>query len=111
MDRRWTHDLSLQFADIERNTFAPFGTTSDTESDRFKASYVSGFEVNDEHSVSFAADYEQEGFNNVATFNDRRETENIGLVGEYRYAGVHFDFSAPFGRTSTTGFRTQPRSA
>lgn len=94
-DDTWIHDLSVQFADINRNTFNPAGLTSETQSDRFKASYVSAYDFNKSgHSLSFAADYEQEGFNNVATFNDRREVENVGLVGEYRYAGDRFDFSA-----------------
>ncbi|EAQ29315.1 TonB-dependent receptor, putative [Erythrobacter sp. NAP1] len=90
----WTHDVSLQLADVARETFAPFGLTSETESDRFKASYVSAFQINDEGGITFAVDYEQEGFNNVATFDDRKETENVGLVGEYRHSGDRFDFSA-----------------
>ncbi len=95
LDGAWEHDLSLQFADIERNTFDPTGRTSDTASDRFKASYVSSYNFNaSDHSLTFAADYEQEGFNNIATFDDRREVENVGLVGEYRYKGNDFDFSA-----------------
>jgi len=91
----WVHDLSLQLADTDRNTFAPFGLTSETRSDRFKASYVSAYDFGQSgHNLTFAADYEEEGFNNVATFDDRKETENFGLVGEYRYAGERFDFSA-----------------
>lgn len=94
-DRAWTNDLSVQFADLSRNTFAPFGLTSNTASDRFKASFVSAYEFGDrQHNLTFAADYELEGFNNVATFDDRKETENVGLVGEYRFAGERVDFSA-----------------
>ena len=95
LDGAWTHELSVQIAEIDRNTFDPDGLTSNTESDRFKASYVSAFDFGGtDHSVSFAADYEIEGFNNVATFDDRREVENVGLVGEYRYTGESVDFSA-----------------
>ncbi len=95
LDGTWKHDFSLQFADVERNTFDNGATTSDTASDRFKASYVSSYDFNaSEHSLTFAADYEVEGFNNIATFDDRKETENLGLVGEYRYNGDSFDFSA-----------------
>lgn len=90
----WTHDLSLQFTDANRQNFAPFGISSNTESDRFKASYVSGINVAEGHSLTFAADYELEGFNNVATFDDRKEAENVGLVAEYRYAGERFDIAA-----------------
>ncbi len=94
-DRAWTNDLSVQFADVKRNTFAPFGLTSNTASDRFKASYVTAYEFpGRQHNLTFAADYEIEGFNNIATFDDRRETENVGLVGEYRFAGERVDFSA-----------------
>ncbi len=91
----WTHDLSAQIADISRNTQDPAGTTSDTVSDRFKASYVTAYNFgNSDHTVTFAADYELEGFNNIATFDDRREVDNIGVVGEYRYSGDTFDFAA-----------------
>lgn len=91
----WTHDLSAQIADIDRSTQAPAGFPSDTESDRFKASYVTAYDFGgSDHTITFAADYEVEGFNNVLTFDDRREIENVGLVGEYRYSGERFDFAA-----------------
>ena len=90
----WVHDLSFQFADTARHTFAPFGRTSDTQSDRIKASYVGSYNLASEHNLTFAADYEVEGFNNIATFDDRRETENAGLTGEYRYSGERIDVSA-----------------
>lgn len=94
LDGTWTHDISVQIADLSRNTFAPFGLTSDTESDRFKASYVSALKVYEQGVLTFAADYEEEGFNNVATFDERRETENVGLVAEFRHSDGTFDFSA-----------------
>ncbi|MDJ0641876.1 MAG: TonB-dependent receptor [Erythrobacter sp.] len=95
LDGSWTHDLSAQIADINRSTTAPTGFPSDTESDRFKASYVTAYDFGrSEHTVTFAADYEVEGFNNILTFDDRREIENVGLVGEYRYTGDRFDFAA-----------------
>ncbi len=93
-DGDWTHDLSVQFTDANRETTAPTGFPTNTESDRFKASYVSNFQINDEGGLTFAVDYEVEGFNNVATFDDRKSAENVGFVGEYRYAGERFDFSA-----------------
>ena len=95
MDGAIIHDVSIQFADLERNTFNPAGRTSDTASDRFKASYVSSYNFNaSDHTLTFAADYEVEGFNNIATFDERREVENAGLVGEYRYDGNIFNVSA-----------------
>lgn len=90
----WTHDLSVQFTDANRQTFNGIFRTGDTNSDRFKASYVSNFQINDEGGLTFALDYELEGFNNVGTFDDRKEAENVGLVGEYRYSDDQFDFSA-----------------
>lgn len=91
---QWTHDLSVQFTEANRQTLNGAFRSGDTNSDRIKASYVSNFQINDEGGITFAADYEREGFNNVGTFDDRKEAENVGLVAEYRYAGERFDFSA-----------------
>lgn len=98
LEGRWTHDLSAQIADVTRETFGPFGVSSSSEGDRVKASYVSGFALADAHNLTFAADYEVEGFRNTTpggfAFTGRREIEQVGLVGEYRYAGAAFDFNA-----------------
>ena len=93
----WTHDLSAQLADINRDTFNAFGRSSGSEGDRLKVSYVSALSL-DEHALTFAADWERERFRNDDPFGfasaERQEIENIGLVGEYRYDGGDFDFSA-----------------
>ncbi|HEY6964273.1 MAG TPA: TonB-dependent receptor, partial [Erythrobacter sp.] len=98
LDGRWTHDLSVQIANVDRETFGPFGISSASEGDRVKASYVSALEVADEHNLTFAADYEVEGFRNATpggfVFDERREIEQVGLVGEYRYSGEALDLSA-----------------
>jgi vitamin B12 transporter len=98
LDGRWTHDLSAQVADVTRETFGAFGQSSGSEGDRFKASYVSAFELADDHNLTLAADYEVEGFRNAFAgsggFTGRREIEQVGLVGEYRYSGDAFDVSA-----------------
>lgn len=98
LDGRWTHDLSAQIADVTRNSFAAFGRTSGSEGDRVKVSYVSAIRLADAHNLTFAADYEQEGFRNTTpggfAFTGRREIEQVGLVGEYRFAGAAFDVSA-----------------
>ncbi len=98
LEGRWTHDLSVQLADITRDTFGPFGRSNSSKGDRFKASYVSAFKIAEAHKVTFAADYEVEGFRNTTpggfAFNGRREIETVGFVGEYRYTGEAFDFSA-----------------
>ncbi len=94
-DGAWVHDLSVQFTDADRQTTAPAGFPSSTESDRFKASYISAYDFSgSDHTITFAADYELEGFNNVLTFDDRNESETLGLVGEYRYSGDRFDLAA-----------------
>lgn len=98
LDERWTHDLSAQIAEIDRATDSPFGLTSASEGDRVKASYVTAFQLTDEHNLTFAADYERESFRNALAasggFTGRRAIEQVGLVGEYRYAGEAFDLSA-----------------
>jgi len=98
LEGRWSHDLSAQIAQVDRETDSPFGLTSASEGDRIKASYVSAFEITREHRVTFAADYEVEGFRNAFAgsggFTTRREVEQFGLVGEYRYGGEDFDLSA-----------------
>jgi vitamin B12 transporter len=98
LDGRWTHDLSAQVADITRDTFGPFGRSNSSEGDRVKASYVSALRLADDHNLTFAADYEVEGFRNTTpggfAFGGRREIEQVGFVGEYRYAGEAFDVAA-----------------
>lgn len=98
LEGRWTHDLSAQIADVSRETFGAFGQSSGSEGDRVKASYVSTLAVANGHNLTFAADYEVEGFRNTTpggfAFNGRREIEQLGFVGEYRYSGTAFDVSA-----------------
>jgi vitamin B12 transporter len=98
LEGRWTHDLSAQIAEIDRETDSPFGLTSASEGDRVKASYVTAYRIADEHNLTFAADYERESFRNALAasggFTGRRAVEQVGLVGEYRYSRDAFDFSA-----------------
>lgn len=95
---RWTHDLSAQVAEVDRETDSPFGLTSASEGDRVKASYVTAFKLADEHNLTFAADWERESFRNALAasggFTGRRAVEQTGFVGEYRYSGEAFDLSA-----------------
>ena len=98
LEGRWTHALSAQVAEIDRETDSPFGLTSASEGDRVKASYVTAFKMADEHNLTFAADYERESFRNALAasggFTGRRAIEQTGFVGEYRYSGEMFDLSA-----------------
>jgi vitamin B12 transporter len=98
LEGRWTHDLSAQIAEVDRETDSPFGLTSASEGDRVKASYVTAFKLADAHNLTFAADWERESFRNALAasggFTGRRAVEQTGFVGEYRYAGAAFDLSA-----------------
>ena len=98
LEGRWTHDLSAQVADITRDNFGAFGPSNSSEGNRIKASYVTAFRLADAHNLTFATDYEQEGFRNTTpggfAFTGRREIEQVGFVGEYRYSGEVFDLSA-----------------
>ncbi len=109
LDGRWTHDLSAQIADVARDSFGAFGQSFGSAGDRVKASYVSAFRLADEHNLTFAADYEQEGFRNTLAasggFTERREIEQVGFVGEYRYAGESFDLSAALRHDINDAFR------
>ena len=98
LEGRWTHDLSGQTADIARNTFGAFGRTNGSEGGRLKLSYVSSFQLSADHQLTFATDWERERFRNNDpfgfAFSERRQIKNTGIVGEYRYAGDNFDFTA-----------------
>ncbi len=97
LDGAWTHDLSGQIADIRRDSFGPFGRSFGSKGERLKASYVSALSA-DVHSVTFAADWERERFQNTDpfgfAFTGKRQIENVGLSGEYRFNGERIDLSA-----------------
>lgn len=109
LEGRWTHDISAQVAEIDRETHNPFGLTSASEGDRVKASYVTAFKLADEHNLTFAADWERESFRNALAasggFTGRRAIEQTGFVGEYRYAGAAFDLSAAIRHDINDRFR------
>lgn len=109
LDGRWTHDLSAQVAEIDRETDSPFGLTSASEGDRVKASYVTAFRLADQHNLTFAADWERESFRNALAasggFTGRRAVEQTGFVGEYRYSGEAFDLSAALRHDINDRFR------
>lgn len=109
LEGRWTHDLSAQVADIARDTFGPFGRSNSSEGDRVKASYASALRIDGRHNLTFAADYEQEGFRNTTpggfAFGGRREIEQVGFVGEYRFTGAAVDVSAALRHDINDRFR------
>lgn len=109
LEGAWTHDLSLQLADITRDTFGPFGRSNSSEGDRLKASYVSAVDAGSGHSFTVAADWERERFRNTTpggfSFAGRRQIEQFGLVGEYRYNGEAVDLSAAIRHDFNDTFR------
>ncbi len=101
LDGDWTHDLSGQIADVSRDTFGAFGRSSGSEGERLKASYLSGIQFGGGpvlHQITFAADWERESFRNTDpsgfAFTGERDTENTGLVGEYRLSVLQFELNA-----------------
>ena len=101
----WTHDLSAQLADVTRDSFADDQRTFGSKGQRLKASYVTSLNLAGPvfaHRLTFAADWERESFRNTDpfgfAFTGRRNTRNIGLVGEYALAGEDFDLSAAMRR-------------
>jgi vitamin B12 transporter len=109
LEGAWTHDLSLQLADITRDTFGAFGPSNSSKGDRLKASYVSAVNAGRGHRFTFAADWERERFQNTTpggfSFAGRRQIEQFGLVGEYRYSGEAVDLSAAIRHDFNDTFR------
>lgn len=90
LDDRWTHALTAQVADIDRDGFSNSALNSGNESQRIKGSYVSSLRLGNDalrHMITFAGDWERERFRNTApggfAFNGRRQIRNLGLVAEY----------------------------
>jgi vitamin B12 transporter len=114
---RWTHALSAQFADVQRDTFDPGGRTSGDRGGRVKGSYdttlrFAGAGV--QHRLTIAADYERESFRNANptgfAFNGWRHITTEGLVGQYEAligdsaglgAAVRHDFNSRFADDTT----------
>ena len=98
---RWTNAVTLQTADTTRtgydvvDPFAPVAgqpivKSSGDNGRRFRGSYESSLRLGDEalqQRITFATDAEREDERNTAVasggFLGRRETTNVGLVGEY----------------------------
>lgn len=90
LDGRWTHALTGQIADIDRNGFSNDVRNSGSEGQRLKASYVSSLRLGTDalrHTITFAGDWERERFRNTTpggfAFTGRRQVRNLGLVAEY----------------------------
>lgn len=89
-DGRWTNSVSGQIVDAARRTYDATGRTGGDKGQRYKGSFVSslGLETGAiTHRVTAAIDVEREQFRNTTpstfTFQGRRDTDNLGLVGQY----------------------------
>jgi vitamin B12 transporter len=90
LDDRWTHALTAQIADIDRDGFSNNIRNSGNEGQRLKGSYVSSLRLGNDalrHTITFAGDWERERYRNTTpggfAFNGRRQIRNLGLVAEY----------------------------
>ena len=117
LDGRWTHSLTGQIADIDRDGFSNDIRNSGNEGQRLKASYVSSLRLDDDalrHTITFAGDWERERFRNTTpggfAFTGRRQIRNLGLVAEYGLvandrlsldAALRFDDNSRFDDTLT----------
>lgn len=121
LDGRWTHALGAQINDTSRRGFDDTGRVSGNEGQRYKATYettlrLSGGTVR--HELTFALDAERERFRNTDpsgfAFTGRRETDNVGVVGQYDlFVGERAAFGASIRRDDndrfddTTTYRVQ----
>jgi vitamin B12 transporter len=90
LEGRWTHAVSAQVADFQREGFNLRGRSSGNEGRRTKGSYETTLRFGDataRQRVTLAIDAERETFRNTDpsgfAFAGRRRVENLGLVGEY----------------------------
>ncbi|MGJ8535702.1 MAG: TonB-dependent receptor plug domain-containing protein [Parasphingopyxis sp.] len=90
LDDRWTHALTAQIADIDRDGFSNNVLNSGNEGQRLKGSYASSLRLGTNamrHTLTFAGDWERERYRNTTpggfAFTGRRQIRNLGLVAEY----------------------------
>lgn len=90
LDGRWTNALTGQVTDTVRKTYSAFGRDGGSEGRRYKGSFESSLRFGTDtvvHRVTAAVDVEREEFQNTTVspfvFPGRRDTDNIGIVGQY----------------------------
>ncbi|MEM7058797.1 MAG: TonB-dependent receptor [Pseudomonadota bacterium] len=99
---RVVHQAAVGYTDVASANFTDAVRSSDTESDRLKASYQATIALDSArvdsaaHTLTLATEWEREGFQNTnpalvfdASQLERQERELFGFVGEYR--GSFFD--------------------
>jgi vitamin B12 transporter len=91
LDGRWINSVSGQIADTTRKGYKSTGLDYGDKGQRYKGSFVSSLRFGTDtvvHRITGAVDVEREQFQNISpassfAFNGRRNTDNIGLVGQY----------------------------
>lgn len=101
LDGRWVNILSGQFSDTTRKGFSSFGRDSGDKGQRYKGSFTSALSLGTEaltHRITGGIDIERENFQNTTpspfVFQGKRNTDNIGLVGQYELIGKAFSLGA-----------------
>ncbi|MCW1428701.1 TonB-dependent receptor plug domain-containing protein [Novosphingobium sp. JCM 18896] len=101
LDGRWVNALTGQYADVTRKGYAGALRDSGSNGRRYKGSFESSLRFGDEvvvHKLTGALDVEREEFQNTTpggfAFTGRRNTTNVGLVGQYE---LTVDDNASFG--------------
>lgn len=103
LEDRWSHAATAQINDNHRQTRTSRIINSANDGQRLKGSYDTTFRFATAaagHSITLAADFKRETFQNLAIgapgpANERRRTDNIGLVAEYDLRiGDRFGFGA-----------------
>ena len=121
LDGRWTNALSGQVTVATRKSYDLSGIDGGDKGRRYKGSYESSLRLGEGplvHRLTAALDVEREEFQNITpntfTFQGRRHTDNVGLVGQYELlindtasfgASVRRDWNSRFADTTT--FRIQ----
>jgi len=90
LDGRWTNALSAQIADTTRKGYNAAGFDYGDKGQRLKGSFESSFRFGSDmvvHRLTGAVDVERETFQNTTpspfAFQGKRDTDNVGLVGQY----------------------------
>lgn len=112
LDGRWTNALTGQVTDTTRKSYS-FGTRDGgSEGRRYKGSFESSLRFGTDavvHRLTAAVDVEREEFRNTTpspfVFQGKRDTDNIGLVGQYELlANDAFAFGASVRRDENDRF-------
>lgn len=129
LDGRWSHALTGQVNDTDREERAGGDPVFSSEGDRLKSSYETSLRFGSgavRHVLTGAADVERERFRNVATFgpagpgNARRRIDNVGLVAAYDLAvgdrlglgaAIRHDGNDRFGDATTYSVRANVRAS